>query len=226
MSEHALPAWTAIADLTGLAPGVTVLDVGCGGGGFCEVAAARGAEVHGLDAAPAEIARARRRVPNGDFQIGLMEELPWPDDTFDVVTGFNALQYALDLNRALSEAQRVSRPGGRLVICKWTRPERNEFFALLIAVDAARSASLHASDPIEDAVRRARLEIHDSGEVPVAIELKDATALESALVSAGALQSPCTDAERRELLDNASAFRRLDGSYRFRTGFGYVIART
>jgi ubiquinone/menaquinone biosynthesis C-methylase UbiE len=70
--------------------GTAILDVGCGSGGFCALAAARGAAVHGLDANPVEVERARDRVHGGEFRVGFMEDLPWPDDTFDAVTGFNA----------------------------------------------------------------------------------------------------------------------------------------
>ena len=62
-----IAAWTAVADRTRIGAGTAVLDVGCGSGGFCELAAARGARVHGLDADAGEIERARRRVPAGDF---------------------------------------------------------------------------------------------------------------------------------------------------------------
>ena len=52
--------------------------------------------------------------PGGDFRVGDLEALPWPDDTFDVVTGFSAFQFAQDKVRALVEARRVSR--GPLVV--------------------------------------------------------------------------------------------------------------
>ena len=72
------PAWTAVADAVQVGPGTTVLDVGCGTGGFCELAAARGAAVHGVDAMADRIAVARRRVPSGDFRVDVMEQLPGP----------------------------------------------------------------------------------------------------------------------------------------------------
>ena len=216
-------AWTAVADAIGIRAGMNVLDVGCGTGGFCELAAARGAAVHGLDVTPTAIDRARRRVPDGQFEVGLMEELPWPDDRFDVVTGFNAFQYALDVDMALSEAWRVSRPGGRLAICKWTRPQDNELFALLITLGAGNAASLRASDPVDDAVRRARLAVHHTGDVPVAMQMRDAAALEAALISAGALQAPGGAADRQRLLDRASPYRQPDDSYRFKSSLRYVI---
>src|SRR5262245_23005650 len=128
------PAWDAVAAATGIRAGTDLLDVGCGTGGFCELAAARGAVVRGLDGLADRLADARRRVPTGDFRLGLMEHLPWPAHSFDVVTGFNAFQYALDLDVALTEACRVARPGGRVAICKYGRPADNEFFAFLVAL--------------------------------------------------------------------------------------------
>lgn len=223
---ESLPAWAAVADATAIASGIELLDIGCGAGEFCALAAARGASVHGLDAKPVAIEYARRAVPDGDFQVGLMEDLPWPDASFDVVTGFNSFQYALDIDAALSEARRVSRRGGRLAICKWARPEDNEFFALLIALGAGRGGSLRATDPVDEAVRRAGLALSDTGEVAVAMEMADAAALEDALISAGALESPRDERERRRLLVRAAGFRQPDGSYRFASRLRYIIATT
>jgi SAM-dependent methyltransferase len=208
-------AWAAVAAATGIHAGTAVLDVGCGTGGFCEVGAALGAAVHGLDVAASVIERARRRVPAGDFQVGLMEALPWPDRSFDVVTGFNAFQYARDVDLALAEARRVARPGGRIAICKWARPQENELFALLLALGA--DARFPASDPIDDAVARAGLDVVATDHVPLAIEVGDEAALEAALVAAGA--------DSRGLPHAAAPFRQPDGSYRFDNRLRYVIAR-
>jgi len=57
----------------------------------------------GLDAAEALLDVARKRTPSGDFRQGEMEELPFADGTFDVVTGFNSLQYAADPVNALRQ---------------------------------------------------------------------------------------------------------------------------
>lgn len=219
-------AWAAVAEAAAIGSGIELLDIGCGAGEFCALAAARGALVHGLDAAPVAIDHATRAVPDGDFQVGLMECLPWPDASFDVVTGFNSFQYALDIDAALGEARRVSRAGGRLAICKWGRPEDNEFFALLIALGAGRRESLRATDPVDQAVRRTGLAVCDTGEVAVAIEMADDAALESAVISAGALQGPCDQPQRRRLLAIAARFRRPGGGYRFISRLRYLVATT
>lgn len=86
----AAPAREAVALAAGIAKGVSVLDVGCGSGEFCELAGARGARVSGIDAAAGLIEFARRRLPEADLRVGALEQLPWPDDSFDVVSGFNA----------------------------------------------------------------------------------------------------------------------------------------
>ena len=95
--------------------------------------------VAGADAAADRIASARERVPDGDFEVGSMEQLPWTDGAFDVVTGFNSFQYALDVPAALAEAARVSR--GLLAVCKYGNPRENEFFAFLAALAPGRAST-------------------------------------------------------------------------------------
>ncbi len=53
-----------------------------------------------------------------------MEDLPWPDDSFDVVTGFNSFFIAADMVNALRDARRVARPGASVAVTVFGRPER------------------------------------------------------------------------------------------------------
>lgn len=62
----------------------------------------------------------------GDLQV-----LPWPDDSIDAVTGFNSFFYAEDHGEALREAHRVARPGARLTMTAFGRPEDSDFAPLL-----------------------------------------------------------------------------------------------
>lgn len=103
------PVYEYVLDRAQIGPGVRVLDCGCGAGRFAHMAADRGAAVAGIDAAAPVIDIAADHTPNGDFRVGDVEALPWPDSSFDVVTGFNAYQFADDKTRALTEARRVSR---------------------------------------------------------------------------------------------------------------------
>src|SRR5690606_20885513 len=88
--------------------GTRLLDVGCGSGVAAALALERGVEVNGLDATPELLAFARKRAPGAEFRHGEMEALPYPDDAFDVITGFNSFQYAADPVNALRASGRVS----------------------------------------------------------------------------------------------------------------------
>ena len=125
------PVFEAVLERTGVGPGTRVLDAGCGSGMAAQIAAALGAEVSGIDAAEAMLSIARSRLPAGDFRQGDLEQLPFGDGSFDVVTGFNSFQYAADPAAALREAGRVTRRGGAIGIAAFGDPAGMEAAALL-----------------------------------------------------------------------------------------------
>jgi SAM-dependent methyltransferase len=217
------PAWEAVADAAGVADGASLLDLGCGDGGFCAFAASRGAIVHGVDAEPDAIAAALQAAPAGDFRLGMMESLPWADDSFDVVTAFNAVQYALDPDVALVEAARVVRPDGRIAVCKWGPPAGNEFFAFLAAIGAGgvRGDLDSVSDPVEDAIRTTRLAVVSTGEVAAPIETADDGALEASLSRAGIEAFH----PAMSVTGAAAKYRGADGAYRFDNWLRYWVLR-
>ena len=65
-----MPIWEAMLDSAEVGQGTRFLDLGCGGGGASVLAAKRGAQVAGLDAAEALLDIARERLPDGNFRVG------------------------------------------------------------------------------------------------------------------------------------------------------------
>jgi 2-polyprenyl-3-methyl-5-hydroxy-6-metoxy-1,4-benzoquinol methylase len=109
------------------APGMRVLDIGCGRGEVLLACAARGAEVAGIDYAPAAVEISLdtlAAVPGADVRQGDVTRLPWADASFDAVLSGDVIEHlvAADADAMLREARRVLRPGGRLVL--HTAPNR------------------------------------------------------------------------------------------------------
>ena len=239
-ANFATPAREAVAREAGIGTGTSVLDVACGSGEFCSLAARLGARVSGIDAAAGLIAFARRATPGADLRVGAMEHLPWPEATFDMVTGFNAFQFAADYVAALGEARRVTKPGGRVVICNWGRVEDRdvqEMFETLREFSPGRPPGMPPYDPppigepgvLEGLAEQAGLRAESSGQVEVPYHFADRATLERALLAfTPAYSIGALDAERavRAAVDGpAERFRRADGSYRFDNFFRYLIAR-
>jgi SAM-dependent methyltransferase len=126
--------YEAVLDLVHAGPGLSVLEVGCGSGTALRLAADRGAHVTGLDAAPAMVEHARRRVPGADVRVGDLQFLPYDDESFDAVLGFNAFQYAADAAEALREAHRVLRTAGTVAAMVWGPAEECELAPYLAAL--------------------------------------------------------------------------------------------
>jgi arsenite methyltransferase len=107
-----------------LKPGEVVLDLGSGGGMDVMVAAARvspGGTAFGLDMSDEMLALAQANAAkvgavNVEFLTGDLEAIPLPDESVDVIISNCVVNLAPDKDKALSEAFRVLRPGGRLAI--------------------------------------------------------------------------------------------------------------
>jgi len=127
-------AYHAVLDRAAIGAGTRHLDAGCGAGMAAALSASLGATVSGLDASAALLEIARERTPAGDFRQGDLEALPFDDNAFDLVTGFNAFQFAGDAAQALREAGRVTRPGGKVVIMTWGDPKGMEAAGHIAAI--------------------------------------------------------------------------------------------
>ena len=171
---HNRPLFEAVLDAAHVGRGTSVLDVGCGAGLALVLAAERGATASGLDVSPGLLGVARERLPGVDLRDGDMESLPFPDAVFDAVVGVNAFQFAGDPRRALREAARVTRPGGRVVASLFAAPERSQgtaaheaMSALIPAGQAGDHAPYALSAPgnLESALEEAGLGVIEAGEV-------------------------------------------------------------
>lgn len=129
-----LPMYKKALDQLNLNSGLLLLDAGCGSGMFTNMAINTGAHVIGVDAARGLLEVARERNPQNNFLEEDLEALPFKEESFHAVTGFNSFQYAGNFEGALTEAKRVLKPGGRLVIGIWDKPEMSDATNILKAI--------------------------------------------------------------------------------------------
>jgi SAM-dependent methyltransferase len=128
------PAADALVQHAALAPGESVLDVGCGTG-----VAARAArltvgpkgQVVGIDVNRYMLDVARTLSHDIDFREGDARQLPIRDHAFDVVLCAHTLQFIADRPRVTGQMARVTKPGGRVVISAWESLDRNPYYAAL-----------------------------------------------------------------------------------------------
>jgi ubiquinone/menaquinone biosynthesis C-methylase UbiE len=123
LHEHALRGCIPMLLRASLFPlsGRRIADVGCGDGTWLLEFVQWGADPTGLcgiDLSAERIERARRRIPQADLHVGGASKLPWPDESFDLVSQFTVFTSILDpaLKRAVAaEMLRVLKPGGAIL---------------------------------------------------------------------------------------------------------------
>ena len=239
MQEGKLRAgYERVFSRTNLSKDTVYCDVGCGSGLAAEIAANIGARVSGLDASESLLSIARLRVPQGDFRLGEMEELPFPARTFDLVTGFNAFQYAANPAAALAEAKRVVKPGGQVVVMTWGTPEGMEAATLVTALrpllpspppGAPGPFALSGEPALRAFAAQAGLEAEELTDVDCTWSYPDlATALRGLGSSGVAVRA--RENSNDEAVDQAHAaalapFCQANGSYRIGATFRCLIAR-
>jgi len=118
-----------VAELAQIKNGGRALDLCCGTGDIAFALARRGAETTGLDfsAQMLQVAAARQRnlksqIVNLKFMQGDAQQLPFPENFFDVVTVGYGLRNLTSWERGLDEMHRVARPGARLIVLDFGRP--------------------------------------------------------------------------------------------------------
>jgi SAM-dependent methyltransferase len=233
-----VPTYEEAIARVGLEPGQRVLEVGCGTGVFLGVAAEHGAEVHGLDASAPLLDIARRRVPEADLRVGDMQFLPYEDDSFDMVAGFNAFFFADDIVAALREAGRVAKPGAPVVIQVWGRADRCDVQSLLKAFAPFRPAPppgtaqpppLAQPGVLEGIATEAGLTPHDAFDVSWAFHFPDEDTAVRALLSPGPLTAAAevhgVEPLRAALIAALPPYRTADGAYQLENEWHFLIAR-
>lgn len=201
------------------------------------MAADGGAKVTGIDAAPALVEIARRRVPEGRFDIGDIQSLPYDDHVFDRVTAFNSLQFVPEPSTALDEIRRVTKPGARVYILVWGREEHTELLAVMKALHplapprppgSGGAFALSAPGLLEDLVTRSGLTPDQAGYLDLPYEYPDeATMLRAQSSSAPAVLAGRTsgDAKVRDaLITGLLPYRTESGGYRIKTEYRYLTA--
>jgi SAM-dependent methyltransferase len=235
IEEQQRPTYEEGIRRAGIQPGDRVLDVGCGTGVFLEAVTKLGARPHGLDASRALLRVARARVPQAELRVGDAESLPFEDDSFDAVTGFNSFFFADDMVAALREAGRVAKPGAPVLVQVWGRPERCDLTPMLAAVGGLRPRDAETGPPLwkagvlEQIATAAGLKPDSSFDVSTAFEFLDEDVLVRCMLSPG----PVGDAVRHSgepavmgaIADALAPRRRADGSYRLENEWHYLLAR-
>jgi demethylmenaquinone methyltransferase/2-methoxy-6-polyprenyl-1,4-benzoquinol methylase len=138
-----------VARLAKINPGDRALDLCCGTGDISFALARNGAETTGLDFSPQmlEVAKARnqkknptvdRRLLTSDFRPpvfiqGDAQQIPFPENSFDIVTVGYGLRNLTSWERGLEEMFRVARPGARLIVLDFGKPSNSLWRALYFA---------------------------------------------------------------------------------------------
>ena len=139
--------WDAVAGPDALAPGMRVLDVGCGTGGLVALLAARHprSSFVGVDLSEVMLDRAWRRhggLPNLRLVRGDAMRLPLPDGAFDVVLSLASIKHWPEPGRGVRELLRVLSPGGRAFVMEADREAPREVAARFVARFRAAPAPL------------------------------------------------------------------------------------
>jgi SAM-dependent methyltransferase len=233
---YSLPANELILRKLEVGPGTRLLDVACGSGYAARLAALKGAEVAGIDAAAPLIEIARLRSPESDFRVGDMFALPFNDGSFDRGVSFNGIWKGCEA--ALTEVRRVLIDGGVFGMTFWGRYANLGLLPYFLKIiehspQSHGSASVEQGDTgrpgvIEGMLEATGFHLLERGEVTVTNEWPDVATAVRALAAAGpsvpAIETIGYDQFCEEL--NETLTPRFDqrGGLRVSSEFGWVTA--
>ena len=229
--DHAINALNLTGD-------ETILDIGCGSGLFLSLAAPKARFITGIDGTVELVEEARRRLPAYPFLVGEMEDLPLPDEAYDIVTGFNSFQYAETVSDALAEARRVLKPGGRLVAMIWGNREDCQAAISLGAIGTLLPPpppgtpgpfALSEEQRLEKTLEKTGFTVLQSTDVESIWDYPDVATVLRGLLSSGPAYRAITHVGYEKVAETVTAtlppFTRSDGHIVYNNKFRVVIAK-
>jgi SAM-dependent methyltransferase len=231
--EHR-PLHRAVLGALGPVDGLRLLDVGCGVGLLLRSAEGRGALVAGVDSAVESLEIARWALPDVDLRVGDAAAVPFPDDTFDVVTASTAVPPGgRDRVAVLGELARVTRPGGRVAVGGWVHPAgcwAQEFGSRLhrLTPGGAVAAAPGAEPGLGRDLSAAGLTVLGVGEVDCPTEYPTRGAMWAAMLGSEQLLQAIGFAGERAVHDaflaSVEPVVAADGSVRVSKAFRFAVA--
>ncbi|MER7984716.1 methyltransferase domain-containing protein [Streptomyces noursei] len=242
-----VPLYEAAYDRLGIGPGTRLLGLGCGSGLALLLAAARGAQVSGVDADECRLELARERLtPDGMPEVtrlvsgGLADAAP-KDTAFTVITAFHPVGCggaAEELTEALTSAAALAERGSAVVLGGWGPVERCAAAGVLRVAErlADPAAGFGAGwrpagrDDLEELAARAGLRPDGSGRVACPFGYADLASAVRGMLSTGLFEAALEVAGprqvKKELAEALHPYQRADGTVWMANVFRYLIART
>ncbi|MGY2066925.1 class I SAM-dependent methyltransferase [Blastococcus sp. SYSU DS0619] len=225
------PLYAAVLDATGVRPGTSVLDLGCGAGALARLASDRGARVTGVDTDREAVTRAAARVPEGTFAVRNAQDPP--PGPFDVVVAVQLLMHVADPVAVLRRAGRV---GGVVAATAWGRPREcdlrafDEAFAPWLGPRrAARGSTTSEPARFRAMAARAGLVVERLDEVVVPFHYAGADEVLRPALATPLARTVARRVDpgtlRSAVLDRLEPFRTEDGGYRLQNLFRLLVAR-
>ena len=196
-----------------LCSGKRVLEVGCGTGLILSRVAHVASEAVGVDLSKGMLRSAHDRGLS--VAVGSATQLPFPDDSFDLVCSFKVLAHVPDIRAALSEITRVTRPGGQMVL-EFYNPWSVRYLAKRLA----------GPQPISDG--RTEADVYTRWDSPLALPKLFPAGVQIEGMRGVRVFTPAAFAHRVPMLRDVLAIaerRAVDSPLRYFGGFLIVIAR-
>jgi len=128
-----LQAIQAMLDAVNAGVGTRLLETACGPGYGAGKAADRGAHAAGIDIAESMVAEARQRYPQAEFCQGDAEALTFDDASFEAVICPFGLLHMPEPDKAIAEAFRILKSGGRFAFTVWCAADKHDMYALALS---------------------------------------------------------------------------------------------
>ena len=232
-----IPLYKKVISKLNPSPQSHLLDIGCGSDLFLRMANAKGAITTGIEVSPELLVIARERNPLAELLNQDMENLPFSDKCFDMITGFNSLQYAADIRKVLNEIKRVLKDDGKLAIGVWGSAEECEALEVLASI-ASLLPELPAGSPgplalsekgkVEKLLNAEGFKILENGTAEGHWNFSSLDEALKGILSAGpsaeAIRYAGVEKVKEQLMNTVEIFTIYDKTYVLENVFHYFIA--